>query len=75
MTDTKACKKTEKQVPPPLKKLKLHVIAFAFFFFCFFFDDPTNPLYYHFFPRIMVFIKKEEDKFRKLEVKLTIKST
>lgn len=41
MTDTKACKKTEKQVPPPLKKLKLHVIAFAFFF-CFFFDDPQT---------------------------------
>lgn len=69
MTDTKACKKNEKQVPPPLKKLKLHVIAFAFFF------NSLNSLYYHFFPRIMVFIKKEEDKFRKLEVKLTIKST
>lgn len=43
MTDTKACKKNRKTSAPPLKELKLHVIAFAFFFFAFFFDDPQTP--------------------------------
>lgn len=38
MTDTKACKKKNEKQVPPLKKLKLHVIAFAFFF-----DDPQTP--------------------------------